>query len=540
MIAQGIIDIYVVEGDALGRDLSKLIFCVDYTELPDIYTIHQVLILAFDFAPLKAWTAYKAVANQKNVFNASEWIEDHASPYALAIEAAQKDGALSRALADGKIVITYSPNPKPTAPDIYDIWETTADLVNIEDLSASDAEAFALSGSDKVYYYFGLDNAWHLCTEAMRSTIEESQSTYKIKSEATMMNTVTLPSGQKLVNGWISLISYENGETINEFGIVADNFYVAGVGQNVALKKPFSVNTLTGEISFNGLVSFTNVTGTESLLAAGDAAEDINANATTIDGGKLTTGSVTTTQLAADSVTAVNIAAQAVETAHLSTGIQLVNGEIVSSDFTVIGGAGFRLKSNAAGTSDDPTIYGAYIKGSTISADSFMYETDAGLVTETSISDVSIGVNYSTYCDYDFEIYPYNSSMGVYKLSKLIHKNKIILTSSRIFTDTVANGIEMVQVNAVISWNVKIYVGNTVIGDSGTLAPPSSGYSYGFTVAGINFVNTVINGRSYISLQGNAFKITNFSGEGAFKIKISCLSGQIFAVNNLAYIHINI
>lgn len=69
-------------------------------------------------------------------------------------------------------------------------------------------------------------------------------------------------------------------------------------------------------------------------------------NVTSIDGGKIATRSVTTDQLA------------------IGTGI--VNGYIQSSDFTAIGGAGFRLKSNAAAITSDPNIYGAYIAGGTI------------------------------------------------------------------------------------------------------------------------------------------------------------------------------
>ena len=64
---------------------------------------------------------------------------------------------------------------------------------------------------------------------------------------------------------------------------------------------------------------------------------------TTINGGNITTGTITSGQIA--------------------TGIALINGEVRSSDFTTVGGTGFRLKSNAAGTSADPTIYGAYIRG---------------------------------------------------------------------------------------------------------------------------------------------------------------------------------
>lgn len=233
MIAQGVIEIYVVDGEAFGLNLGDLNFCANITELPDIYSANERLILAFDFAPLEAWKLYRAVANQKVVFNASEWVRDVLSPYAYAVEAAQKDGALSRALADGKIIITYSPDPKPSTPDIYDIWETTSDLVEIGELSPADAEAFALSGSDKVYYYYGLDDEWHLCTEAMRSAIEGSVSTKYVKSQASVWNIVNVGT-EKYINGWQSIIEYQNGGvTRNDFAIIADNFYIGAVGNVV-------------------------------------------------------------------------------------------------------------------------------------------------------------------------------------------------------------------------------------------------------------------------------------------------------------------
>jgi hypothetical protein len=70
-------------------------------------------------------------------------------------------------------------------------------------------------------------------------------------------------------------------------------------------------------------------------------------------------------------VTANKIGAQEVQTVHLKTGIAILDGYMSSSDFLSIGGTGFRLKSNAAGTYLDPTIYGAYIRGCKISSDSF-------------------------------------------------------------------------------------------------------------------------------------------------------------------------
>lgn len=85
-------------------------------------------------------------------------------------------------------------------------------------------------------------------------------------------------------------------------------------------------------------------------------------------------------------VTANKIGAQEVQTVHLKTGIAILDGYMSSSDFLVLGGDGFRLKSNAAGTYTDPTIYGAYIRGCEISSDSFVANSISGdkLVVDTA------------------------------------------------------------------------------------------------------------------------------------------------------------
>jgi hypothetical protein len=62
-----------------------------------------------------------------------------------------------------------------------------------------------------------------------------------------------------------------------------------------------------------------------------------------------------------DAVISGTLDANRINASTIAASNILVDQTIRSSDFTTIGGAGFRLKSNAAGTSADPTIYGAYI-----------------------------------------------------------------------------------------------------------------------------------------------------------------------------------
>jgi len=165
----------------------------------------------------------------------------------------------------------------------------------------------------------------------------------------------------------------------SEFWIKADNFKMVAASQSAAAQSPFSVNATTGQITFNGVVSFSNITNVPQLGSTPQQVVDaVNAGiTTTIDGGKITTGTVTASQIAASTITASQIATSSISADRLSStnGNSTVwnGGGLVSSNFNgnVVGSIGaptqgFRLSSNATGTSADPNIYGAYIKGATL------------------------------------------------------------------------------------------------------------------------------------------------------------------------------
>jgi len=172
----------------------------------------------------------------------------------------------------------------------------------------------------------------------------------------------------------------------SEFWIKADNFKMVAASQSAAAQSPFSVNATTGQITFNGVVSFSSVTGTPThtsgLLSArpvsavlgstyvatdesnklytytatgwkvggatsSEVVADINAgNTTTIDGGKITTGSITAGQINVDNLNA--------------------SGLISASKLDVDNSSGFILKSEVIGSSITPNIQGGYIKGGTV------------------------------------------------------------------------------------------------------------------------------------------------------------------------------
>lgn len=169
-------------------------------------------------------------------------------------------------------------------------------------------------------------------------------------------------------NGVVSGIILESGET-SSVTILGDEFKLVATGQNVASRNPFTVNATTGEISFVGVVDFTNTN---------------NSGTTTIDGDHITTGTITTNLLNVNEIKAGDI---------------FVNNSLISSNFNGnrtgnIGNptTGFRLSANAAGTFSDPTIYGAYIRGGTISADSIV----SGSLTRSNVLSSSVTVGSAT------------------------------------------------------------------------------------------------------------------------------------------------
>lgn len=219
------------------------------------------------------------------------------------------------------------------------------------------ARADAISGDAKNYITNNLTTNVLQNTEDL-ATITEQFGTFYNDATAAAWYGLTVKSGELISGFTVSGVDADTttpGTAGSVFAVSADTFTVGRAIEDIndpaelayvqANNLPYGTmydanlgkvvpaflvewNGVGYDIFFNGKTEFS------SYLSPGT---------TTIDGGNITTGSITSSQL--------------------TTGIALINGEVKSSDFTTIGGAGFRLKSNAAGTSADPTIYGAYIMG---------------------------------------------------------------------------------------------------------------------------------------------------------------------------------
>lgn len=159
-----------------------------------------------------------------------------------------------------------------------------------------------------------------------------------------------------VANNFILGRAYEDLTQAEKDYLAANNLPSFGTVYN-AQKQPVPALVTTWDSNagvykhyFNGIVQFTNI-------ANADYANAINNGTTTINGGRITTNTLE-----------ANVLKPA------SGGSTVWNGgALISYNFNgnAVGGIGnptqgFRLSSNAAGTSVDPNIYGAYIKGSTI------------------------------------------------------------------------------------------------------------------------------------------------------------------------------
>lgn len=145
-------------------------------------------------------------------------------------------------------------------------------------------------------------------------------------------------------------------------------FYVRGTSTGEANPYVFASMCYFG-VASEGQTVYSNWSdGISASTSSDEVVGAINAGSTTtINGGMITTGSITTGQIQAYSVSADRLSSTN------SSSTVWTGGGLVSANFNGnVNGSigtptqGFRLSSNAAGTTSDPNIYGAYIKGSTI------------------------------------------------------------------------------------------------------------------------------------------------------------------------------
>lgn len=257
---------------------------------------------------------------------------------------------LAQATADSKILTFYQASTNPPADaDLGDLW-------------------YQSDNNNKLYRYDGTEpydvNGWVAVDD------KRIQASVDILSEATVNVDGTahaLYSVKVDANGNVSGVTMGANDQTSNFTVYADRFKVVNyAGQLIGA--PFEIDTTTNQIYFNGRVQFNSVDGTDGVATKDDLD---GTNGTVINGGAIQTNTINANKISSHTI--------------------WTDGRIKSSDFTNLGGAGFRLKADADATYDDPTIYGAYIRGgtiygSTIASPNFLWYNNYGKLTNNAIS----------------------------------------------------------------------------------------------------------------------------------------------------------
>ena len=243
--------------------------------------------------------------------------------------------------------------------------------------------------------YVGIDKAGASTGTGLSAYLEASDGTIG-GADSQLANSIRV-TAEGVESKWAynSTVNINGVYRKSGFGLTANSFSGNGTQANPytsefwidATKLRFTNSNMTGrkapftidasgsvpQVKFDGIVEFSNVNG----ASQGVVSEVNNGQTTTINGGRITTGSVTANQIAAKTITAGQIAANSVTADVLQAGVSgstvWKGGGLVSNNFngTPYGNIGspsqgFRLSSDAAGSYNDPNIYGAYIRGGSI------------------------------------------------------------------------------------------------------------------------------------------------------------------------------
>ena len=281
----------------------------------------------------------------------------------------------------------------------------TASMESINGEIAAKAEIL-----ENALAYVGIDEAGASTNTGLSAYLEASDGTIGGADSKVANDIRVTAEGVESKWAYNSTVNVNGVYRKSGFGLTANNFSGAGTqanpytsefwidatklrftnSANTGRTAPFTIDATgtTPQIKFNGVVEFSNVNG----ASQGVVNEVNNGQTTTINGGRITTGSVTANQIAAKTITANQIAANSVTADVLQAGVSgstvWKGGGLVSNNFNGVPygnigwpSQGFRLSSDAAGSYNDPNIYGAYMRGGTVEG----AVIKGGLLTGTSL-----------------------------------------------------------------------------------------------------------------------------------------------------------
>ena len=273
-----------------------------------------------------------------------------------------------------------------------------------------DARASAI---ETINTYVGIDEAGASTGTGLSAYLEGSDGTIG-GADSQVANSVAIVDGVPTSKWQYGSSLVVNGTTYNS-GFGLSNSAGTGIGSefwidasrlkftnsaNTGSTAPFTIDAsgATPQITFNGKVSFSNVTGSESL-----ALKDMS-NVTTIDGGKITTGSILSDKIAA----------------NISITSPMISGGVVNG--TVINGG---------------TINGVNINGAVIKASWIDYSSTGTLTNWAYYTPATMPAQYATNFAHDSSTGALiTDANGFVRLPKV---NKVIIGSFLYNVGSMAN-----------------------------------------------------------------------------------------------------
>lgn len=185
----------------------------------------------------------------------------------------------------------------------------------------------------------------------------------------------------KLAAGAVTAAKVTSGELITLTAQIKDAVVTSAKISDLSADK-INAGTLAAARIAAGSLAADKITG--GAIVVGGAAGDVNAGATTISGGKITTGSITATQIATDAVTADKIQAGAVTAAKVTSG-ELITLTAQIKDATITAA---KTKDLSADKITAGTLAAARIAAGSLAADKI---TGGAIVVGGAAGDVNAG-----------------------------------------------------------------------------------------------------------------------------------------------------
>lgn len=470
------------------------------------------------------------------------------------------DAANAQETADGKITTFYQ-TTAPVAEGIGDIWIDSdngnkmyrwngsswgTDLVGVMVANASAVTELSTELSNGTNTWAAADSQ---VTNSLTTKIANDVASVESKWE---YNSVVGINGVYKRSGFGLTTNYSGGSGTkadpytSEFWIDATKLKFtnsAATGRTA----PFTIDAsgATPQITFNGKVSFSNVTDVPQLGSTPqEVVNAVNAgNTTTIDGGKITTGSIAADKINTNSLVAENIRSTSVIQGNTIIGANIqgarINGAVIKASYLDLDGELEVLTDyhiSPAMYSANPAIYtdAVYIEADNeyriptlSSVSSGIVNTSVAIPNSSSYPAILSGQTLTRNKVYSSLLYPYNVANVNSNIKSRRIRPYFTSTATTLFTASLVSGVSS-EVMLAAYVNVYVYFGDTLLlhvygGSSGTAIYQTgygAYYANGVMFYGGSFSDPLI---TYtVTVLGFTFTIT--SSPGAYSSRSLAIS----------------